>query len=190
MDATDYANYLGFQEPDADKSVLRDSRGVIMTRSLFLEAQDWAVKKKGKIKPLYSLTEDEREGLPSAYQIYMHSVDEYDAAMKLVGSMRHWRKLCKLDWFLEGIPDKMFEGLKQWREDMKYRDASTAKRQLMSAANSTRGDTAAARKILDMSVDKAAKRPVGAPKKTKEPEDNGAQGRVAALHAAKVGGSQ
>ena len=183
----DYTLYAGFLDPDADISVLKDSRGVIMTKSLFVEAQDWAVKKKGKIKPIYSLTEYEREGCPSAYQIYMNSVDEYEAAMKLVGSMRHWRKLCELDWFMNGIHDNaMCEGLLQWREDMRLRDSSRAKRQLVLAASE--GDTASARKLLDTSTPKAEKASVGRPKKPKEePRDNGRTARIQALKAKQAG---
>ena len=91
-----YKTYEGFLNPEADRSVLKDKRGVIKTQSLFLESQQY--KLKAKYPPLYSLTEEEREGLPSAYQIYMNSSDEYEAAMKLVGSLRHWRRLCALDW--------------------------------------------------------------------------------------------
>ena len=178
-----YATFKGFLDSEADRSVLKDVRGVIKTQSLFLESQPY--KMREKYPPLYSLTEEEREGLPSAYQIYMHSTDEYEAAMKLVGSMRHWRRLCELDWFMEGIPEKMCEGLSQWREDMRLRDASAAKRNLMNAASN--GDTSSARKLLDTSTPKAAKAPVGRPKQEKPPKDDGGRAaRLAALQAKRV----
>lgn len=81
----------------------------------------------------------------SAYQVYMHAIDEYDAAIKLVGSMKHWRKLCGLKWFIEGIPEHSFEGLDSWREDMRLRDESRAKKQLMDSAMS---GNVAAQKVL------------------------------------------
>ena len=178
MQAYFYQEYEGFLSPDADRSVLKDMRGVIKTQSLFLESQQY--KLKAKYPPLYSLTEEEREGLPSAYQIYMHSSDEYEAAMKLVGSLRHWRRLCALDWFMDGIPEKMFEGLKQWREDMRLRDISEAKSQLRIAAQ--KGDTASARKLLDSSKTTEEKKGPGRPTKPKEePGDNGRAARLAAL---------
>lgn len=179
----DYSLYTGFLDPDKDRSVLKDNRGAAKTQSLFLEKQPYKLRKK--YPPLYSLTEEEREGLPSAYQIYMHSTDEYEAAMKLVGSMRHWRKLCVLEWFMEGIKEKLFEGLNQWREDMRMRDASEAKSHLRKAAK--KGDTSSARKLLDTSVDPAMRRGPGAPKKPqKAPDDGGRSERLSRLHS-KVG---
>jgi hypothetical protein len=180
----DYTLYTGFLDPDADRSILKDKRGAAKTQSLFLESQPYRLKKK--YPPVYSLTEEEREGLPSAYQIYMHSTDEYEAAMKLVGSMRHWRKLCALKWFMEGIKDKMFEGLEQWREDMRMRDASEAKAHLRMAAK--KGDTSSARKLLDTSKDPADRRGPGAPKKPKPPaNDGGRSDRINQLYKSKVG---
>ena len=176
----DYSSFFGFSDPSADRCVLKDGRGVIKTRSLFLEAQPYKLREK--YPPLYSLTEEEREGLPSAYQIYMHSTDEYDAAMKLVGSLRHWRKLLDSEWFMEGIEGTMFEGLNQWREDMMLRDASRSKKQLQAAA--AQGDTASARKLLDTATPKQQKAPVGRPKEEKPPvDDGGRNGRLAALSA-------
>lgn len=90
----------------------------------------------------------------SAYQVYMHSVDEYDAAIKLVGSMKHWRKLCDLKWFMEGMPEHSFEGLESWREDMALRDASLAKKQLQESAMSGNVN---AQKILYGSTEKKPK---------------------------------
>lgn len=85
----------------------------------------------------------------SAYQVYMASVDEYAAAIKLVGSLRHWRKLTTCKWFVEGEKIKSFEGLNQWREDMAARDSLTAKQALITRTRT--GDTGAARALLDLS---------------------------------------
>ena len=35
------------------------------------------------------------------YEIYMSSIDEYDAAIKIAGSMKAWRSLCSSAWFLK-----------------------------------------------------------------------------------------
>lgn len=107
----------------------KDKRGAHKTESLFLETIQPHVAKN--YKPLYSLRDYNNKGYPSAYNIYMDSVDERDAAIQLVGSMAHWRKLCTLRWFIEGRPECQFEGLLQWREDMKDRDASEARRVLI-----------------------------------------------------------
>ena len=107
---------------------LKDKRGVQRTESLFHETIQPPVRKK--YDPIYSLRDYDHKGYPSAYQIYMDSVDEHEAALKLVGSLSHWRKLTGLKWFLEGRTECQFEGLIQWREDMKARDASEAKKVL------------------------------------------------------------
>ena len=107
----------------------KDVRGAHKTESLFIETIQ--TKSKKRYEPLYSLRDYDHKGYTSAYQIYMHSVDEHDAAMKLVGSMSHWRKLLSLRWFMEGRPECQFEGIQQWRLDMAARDASTAKKVIL-----------------------------------------------------------
>ena len=155
-----YETFEGFKKEDSDLSILIDSRGAQRTASLFLET---SVKERlEKFPPIYTLRNREYNGLPSAYLIYMSSVDEYDAAMKIVGSMSHWRKLLNCKWFMEGIT--FIEGLEQWRIDMALRDASMAKGGLIRATKT--GDTSSARRLLDMSEIKS-KNPVGRPK-TKE----------------------
>lgn len=169
-----YNRYKGFQEEGSDQSVLLDARQARKTETLFLESI--STRSKEKYDPIYTLREQEKQGLPSAYQIYMHSVDESDAALKLVGSLSHWRRLCKLKWFMEGSEEMGHEGLRQWREDMKARDATTAKRQLMAQAAG--GNVSAAKKLYDDS----AKKPVGRPKK-QQPEDTERDDKISQLHS-------
>lgn len=109
-----------------------DRRGALKTELLFQETIK--ADRLDNYQPLYTLKEFDNE-LPSAYRIYMGAVDEYDAAMKLLGSMRHWRRLCGLKWFMDGIPQVGFDGLKSWRKDMEMRDRSKAKKQLMEKAD-------------------------------------------------------
>lgn len=116
-----------------------------------------------KDQAVYTLKNEDREYnnsiKVSAYQIYMHSTDEYEAAIKLVGSMKHWRKLCSLKWFREGMPEYSFEGLDSWRQDMKLRDESMAKKLLIESAQS--GNVPAQKTLY------GTKAPA---KETKEPE--------------------
>ena len=148
----DYQNFTGFQELGTDRSVLLDAQNRMRTGNLFLETTD----NPERYAPIYSLRDTDNNGLPSAYLIYMTSVDEYDAATKLVGSLRHWRKLLNAAWFMNGNAKKGFEGLLQWRQDMTDRDASGGKRALLKQAG--KGDTSAARKLVDMA------KPAEAPK--------------------------
>jgi hypothetical protein len=106
-------------------SEFKDVRSVYKTESLFCETISPQSKKS--YKPLYTLKDVPHRGLPSTYAIYIDSVDEYDAAMRIVGSMAHWNKLCSLKWFMEGR-EGIFRGVDQWREEMKARDKSTDRR--------------------------------------------------------------
>lgn len=108
-----------------------DARGALKTELLF--AETIKPDRLDRYTPIYSLKEQDGE-YPSAYRIYMSSADEYEAAMRLVGSMRHWRRLCGLQWFMNGIPTGSFDGLRSWRKDMELRDKSSAKKQLMESA--------------------------------------------------------
>lgn len=87
----------------------------------------------------------------SMAEIYRNSVDEYDAAIKLLGSWPHWEMLLKLDWFMNGteVGGTIFEGVKAWREEMSKRDASKAKEQLQKAA--VEGNIAAQKYLHDQS---------------------------------------
>jgi hypothetical protein len=131
---------------------LKDKRGVQRTESLFHETIQPPIRKK--YDPVYSLRDYDHKGYPSAYQIYMNSIDEHEAALKLVGSLSHWRKLTSLKWFLEGRPECQFEGLIQWREDMKARDASSAKQVLQEQVKEK--NITAARALLAESKTKTA----------------------------------
>jgi hypothetical protein len=168
-----YSLFLGFLDEAADRSLLLDSRGARKTETLFVESITNRAKEAG-YEPLYSLRETEKDGKPSAYLIYMNSVDETEAALKLVGSLAHWRRLCGLKWFVEGSEAMGHEGLIQWRDDMKLRDASRAKEQLMLAA--TAGSVPAATTLLKESTKKA----VGRPARQKDPK----QEQILSLHKA------
>lgn len=129
-----------------------DRRGALKTELLFVETIK--AERLENYSPLYTLKETSGD-LPSAYQMYMSSTDEYEAAMKILGSMRHWRRLCGLKWFMEGIPMSGFDGLKSWRKDMEMRDKSKAKRQLMDAAEA---GVVSAQRALYLSETQAKKR--------------------------------
>lgn len=170
---TDYTTFLGFLDPEADRSVLLDGRGARKTEILFVESITNRAKEAG-YEPIYSLRETEKDGKPSAYLIYMNSVDETEAALKIVGSLAHWRRLCGLKWFVEGSEQMGHEGLSQWREDMKLRDASLAKEKLILATKA--GSVPAAKELLKESSKKA----VGRPAKDKERDHRDQQ--IVSLH--------
>lgn len=135
------------------------SNGHFAVRKLFFENN--VPEGRKKIPPMFTLKPHEHKGLPSAYEIYMNSADEYEAALQLVPNMAVWDELCNTKWFMDGLPNSAFHGLKEWRKHMKARDASTAKAVLLEKTRG--GDTTAAKAILAETKTKA---PVG--RKTKK----------------------
>lgn len=133
---------------------LKGENGILLTQSLFVEFGD---EQSPYTLKNYSLMKDGKEFV-SLSKVYMEAADEYDAAMRLVGSMKHWRKLCGLKWFMEGWEEHGFDGLAALREDMASRDRSLAKTELLKAANS--GSVAAMKILYDTAAPKRAGRPV------------------------------
>jgi hypothetical protein len=76
--------------------------------------------------PMYTMYELPKDDLPSAYQIYMQSESEYEAAMKLVGSWTHWQRLCKSNKFMNGSEMESWTGLASWREEKEIKDKAYA----------------------------------------------------------------
>ncbi len=127
--------------PKGNAPVLFDVRGHRRSASMFFEYHADTNR-----DPVFTVKDYDFNGCKSAYNLYINSIDEYDAAMKMVGSMSHWRKLIATPWFLEGDPDIQFMGLAQWRRDMAARDASVARQLLME--NIKKGDMGAAKFML------------------------------------------
>lgn len=128
---------------------MKDTRGALRTESLFVETISYASKESG-YKPVYSLRDYDYKGYPSAYNIYMDAVDENEAALAIVGSLNHWRKLCKLKWFMDGRINTQFNGLNSWRVDMEARDKSLAKKTLMNAVKE--GNITAAKALYALKI--------------------------------------
>lgn len=145
-----YTTYTGFLDRNKDQGILLDVMGRYLTQALFIEMHT----KNTNYPAIYTMTAKNKD-VPSARLIYANSVDEYEAAMKLVGNMDHWEKLCALTWFMEGTD--AFEGLNKWREDMRLRDESLAKRVLMEQAQA--GNVPAAKALLEYNKKQGAGRP-------------------------------
>lgn len=131
MDYNDHLTFVGFADPEKDKSILKDSMGRYRT-NLFYE---FNVTRHDTMPPLYTMREESYRGLPSAYLIYMTSDSEYEAAIKLVGSWNHWQRLLASRPFMEG-PDNAFswQGLNAWREEKAIKDQAEAFNQLKISA--------------------------------------------------------
>lgn len=94
--------------------------------------------------------------VPSARLIYVHAIDEYDAARKLVGNLAHWERLFDMKEFAALIDE--------WRAEQKQMQKLQLRALLLAtAATGQQGSVTAIRTLLQM-IDKSA---VGRPKKEK-----------------------
>lgn len=130
-----------------------------LTQGLFIEFQNSDEEAPYTFKE-FDVYKNDRVYI-SFSSVYLDSVDEYDAAMRLVGSWKHWQKLCSLKWFLEGLPQFNWEGLESLRATVQARDRSLARRKLLEAAAD--GNVTAAKSILEGKEVKKAGRPAKGP---------------------------
>ena len=131
------------------------------TRSLFLET----APEERKPEALWCLAEHEvfayGKWYPSAWMVYIHATDEYDALRKICGNVRQWEHIKAMKG-----PKDMEAMLENWRIEQAYLQRSRLKEVLTAGATSgLPGYTAAAKMLLAM-IDGPAKR--GRPKKEKE----------------------
>lgn len=121
----------------------------LRTKTLFADLISPEDRKK--FNPKYTLKEYDTtfggKEYKSLYLLYMESVDEYDFIEKYLEGTAHFEALCNAKWFRDGV--RSHRGIEAWREDMRARDASRAKKAVMVAVSE--GDTAAAKKLWDMS---------------------------------------
>jgi hypothetical protein len=139
---------------------LTGANGIYLTKGLFREF--------GKESGPYTLSSqnkvlDGKEYI-SIYQVYMDSVNEYEAAMRIVGNMQHWRKLCTLDWFMNGLVNSsgvpITTGLAQWREDHQMQSEAVTLGALQDAMRN--GNVQAAKYLHEIT------RKLTSPRKAKE----------------------
>ena len=111
-------------------------RGNWAGQSMFLEFPQHG---KNEYPTLWTVKDFEVQGHPSAYKVYMSSTDEYEAGIKIAGSILNWQVLSRESgWFYK-------EHLSLWREHMAMRDASLAKKKIIE--NTKAGQTTAANSL-------------------------------------------
>lgn len=131
------------------------SNGTRLTQGLFYEFYNSNEEAPYTLKER-DITKGDKHYV-SLCRVYLESADEYEAAMRLVGSWAHWQKLCNLQWFMKGMPQFGFEGLESLRETMAARDRSLARKKLIEAAE--QGNVTAAKAILESAPKQKAGRP-------------------------------
>jgi hypothetical protein len=96
------------------------------TAALFWEKRHTSACEERGLTPMYNLGTLDHDGTVSMYQIYMQCATEYEAALVLLGSLRHWSMLLECKWFKPHID--------QWRKDMALRDEAIGRQALLMAA--------------------------------------------------------
>lgn len=96
---------------NSDNKKFKDKQGRWHTQALFRESY----KEFADMKPLYTLKDDDYEGLPSIKKAYLNFKDPtgYRVATELLGGWEHWKKLCGLQWFQLH--------LQEWEEELEIK---------------------------------------------------------------------
>lgn len=154
----DYCNM-----PDLSRDGIKNEQGKFLTIGVFYET----CQPDSATACLWTLNEkevfDERQGklLPSAYLTYLGCRSEYEAARKIVGSLKQWEQLKKLKWFQEHLAT--------WSYEQAERQKLVVKELMLAQVGE--GNVNAGKALLAQ-LEKEQKQPVGRPKKAVEPVNN------------------
>lgn len=119
---------------------------------------------KGEEKePVYTISEEDGE-LPSAHKIYMQSMNEYDAAMRLVPTWSFWTQMIK-----HSIKIKRM--LESWREEKMLMDQARARAMLWEQA--AKGNISAQKILYESKKEEAELRRVEREKQYKYATEKG-----------------
>ena len=139
---------------------LINASGCYMTQSLFYE---FRFSTGSEYMP-FCLKERDYKGHISVYRVFMECDTEYEAAMILLNSWKHWQVLCNAPWFAKE--------LKKWREEREIREAAIGKAVLIKEAE--KGNITAAKSLIDLS----GKRKAGRPTKLEIQEEKAKQSKI------------
>lgn len=144
------------QYPHLDAETFRSDSGRYVTEGIFLET---ATQGNDPEFLTWSLSEREKEKdgkvLPSAYQVVVWSADEYDAAMKICGSIQLWNRFKGNKRIWNGIQG-ICPGLGAALEVQKMRLASEAMKQMQASA--LEGNVAAQKAVFELNRTKNQKK--------------------------------
>jgi hypothetical protein len=155
-------------------SLYKSSTGVALTQGLFYEWNNpdaiYTMRDSG-LSAMYIARSG--KGYKSLPYIFRNSCSEYDCAIEVLGSWEHWKKLCKLDWFMTGaiMNNNNLSGLNDWRTEKEIAEESKAKKVLMEAIKT--GDIQAAKFIYDKKT-KTSTAKAGRPEKKVPTKTTGA----------------
>lgn len=121
----------------AVKPIFKNSVGIHYLRGLFYEetASD-------KSTVIYTLKDDDHEGYPSLYRLYMETADptEWRFAKAYLQGWNHWEKLQECVWFQPY--------LERWRRELQLSLSSTALARIISESKTNSRDSFTANRYL------------------------------------------
>ena len=134
----------------------RATNGARYLKGLFFETTN-----SDKSTVVYTLKDEDHEGFPSLYRLYMEMEDPYEArfARTHLDGWEHWKMLCECTWFQPVVA--------RWREELELMIRGRALVNVQTIAESESKSALAANKILLEGgwKDKAATNGRGRPKK-------------------------
>lgn len=117
----------------------RDTNGRRLYKKLFFET---TLGGEDKRKVLYTLKDQDHEGFPSLYRLYMAEADptEYIFATKYFDSYDHWKNLSGRPWFKEIVA--------RWREELDVKIRAEALKRIIGESKSASKNAFTANKYL------------------------------------------
>jgi hypothetical protein len=146
-------------------SKYKAANGIQLTQGLFYEFN--------KPDAPYTLRSEDyvsKKGIEykSVSALYRDCSSEYEAAILIVESWEHWKKLCSLDWFVTGhitSAGLKYQGLNDWKEEQELRKKAVSEKALMGMVEE--GNVTAAKFIYEQQGKQTTK---GRPE-TKKPKE-------------------
>jgi hypothetical protein len=120
-----------------DKSKLKNKMGLPLLKGLFYEE---VLADKSSV--VYTLKDEDHEGFPSLYRLYMETGDptEYRFVKSYMSSLEHWERLCACEWFQPYI--------ERWRRELELKLKSQALAKIMATSKAGGRDAFTASRFL------------------------------------------
>lgn len=120
-----------------DKPLFKNAMGTRFLRELFYETTN-----ADKSNVVYTLKNEDHEGYPSLYRIYMTYEDptEYTFAIDNLADWEHWERLLECSWFKEYVT--------KWRREAEIRQKSKALARVLEESRSGSKEALNANKYL------------------------------------------
>jgi hypothetical protein len=112
------------------------------TGSRFLKGLFFEETGSDKSSVVYTLKDNDHEGFPSLYRLYMETNDptEWRFATQHLDGWEHWEMLCRCTWFIPFV--------ERWRRELQLRLASQSLARIMAEAKTTSKESFVANKYL------------------------------------------